>query len=272
MSEEKFQIGFADDFSYGEEVIKYEITTDNKLQLYVEDCARALGVVKKSELKDKNVSITVRWDRVYDDLVGIDKIPNLGNFKDLDKDKKKEIRNLLKSMTISETELYLWSFRVDSEQGKKFRDWLATIVLPNLREHGIYVTGMENMDAEQVKRVTNERIESYVLRKWGVGIRKCLTDTIQKVIAPEPYESWKYGTYTNIIYLVLFGYECKPYKELLGLDEKDSLRDYMSENGMDEDINMIAKAEDFMSSLIMSGITDVSVLTNLITNWYKNIS
>jgi prophage antirepressor-like protein len=269
--ENRYQIGFADNFTYGDEVIKYEITTDNTIQLYVEDCARALGVTDSKKLKGGSISTTVRWNRVYDDLVGIEKIANLGDFKALSKDMKSNIRNTMKALTISETELYLWSFRIDSEQGKKFRDWLAKIVLPNLREHGIYVTGMENMNAEQVKRITNERIESYVLRKWGVGVRRCLTDTIQKMIQPETYESWKYGTYTNIVYIVLFGYECKPYKELLGLDEKDSLRDYMSENGMDEDINMIAKAEDFMSSLIMSGITDVNMLTNLMTNWYKNI-
>lgn len=268
--ENKYQIGFADNFSYGNEVIKYEITKDNTIQLYVEDCARALGVTQTKKTKD-GISTTVRWEEVSDDLIAIDKIPTSWDLKKADKPLKKDIRNNLKSMTISETELYLWSFRVDSEQGKKFRDWLAKIVLPNLREHGIYVTGMENMNAEQVKRVTNERIESYVLRKWGVGIRRCLTDTIQKIIQPETYESWKYGTYTNIIYSVLFGYECKPYKELLGLNEKDSLRDYMMENGMDEDINMIAKAEDFMSSLIMSGITDVNMLTNLMTNWYKNV-
>lgn len=262
----KYQVGFSDEFTYGNEVIKYEITKENTIQLYVEDCARALGVTQT-----KNGSTTVRWERVYGDLVGIEKIPNLGDFKSLDNTVKKDVRNLMKTTTISETELYLWSFRVDSEQGKRFRDWLAKIVLPNLREHGIYVTGMESMSAEEVKRVTDERIESYVLRKWGVGIRKSLTDTIQRIINPYPYENWKYGVYTNITYRVLFGYDCKQYKEALGLSDKDNLRDYMKDNNMDESINMIAKAEDFMSSLIMSGVTDEVMLETMMRNWYRNV-
>lgn len=269
---EEFQVGFSDEFTYGDEIIKYEITKENTIQLYVEDCARALGVTDKKTLKDGSESVTVRWNRVYDDLVSIDKIANSGDFKSLDKDMKAHVRNLMKSMTISETELYLWSFRVDSQQGKQFRDWLAKIVLPNLREHGIYVTGMENMSAEEVKRVTDERIESYVLRKWGVGIRKSLTDTIKRIIQPLPCENWKYGNYTNITYRVLFGYDCKQYKEALGLTDKDSLRDYMKDNNMDDSINMIAKAEDFMSSLIMSGVTDEVMLETMIRNWYRNIA
>lgn len=265
------QIGFSDEFSYCNTPIKYEITENNTLQLYVEDCARALGVTQTKKLKEGGESTTVRWEEVTDDLIAIDKIPTSWDLKKADKELKKEIRNRLKQMTISESELYLWSFRADSEQGKKFREWLATIVLPNLREHGIYVNGMENMTPEQVKRVTDERIESYVLRKYGISIRKSLTDTIKNVIAPASYESWKYGVYTNIVYEVLFGLECKEYKISLGLSEKDSLRDYFRDNGGDENITNIAKAEDFMGSLIMAGITDVKILKNLIGNWYRQL-
>lgn len=92
------QIGFSDEFSYGNNMIKYEITKDNTVQLYVEDCARALGV---TETKKATGNTTIRWNRVYDDLVGIEKIANVGEFKNLDKDMKKHIRSQLKNMTIS---------------------------------------------------------------------------------------------------------------------------------------------------------------------------
>ncbi|MBY6838782.1 BRO family protein [Clostridium botulinum] len=269
-NKENMQIGFSDEFTYGDTEIKYVITRDNTVQLYVEDCARALGV---TETKKTTGNTTVRWNRVYDDLVGIEKIANLGEFKNLSKDMKKHIRNELKQMTISESELYLWSFRVDSEQGKKFRDWLAKIVLPNLREHGIYVTGMENMTPEQVKRVTDERIESYILRKHGISIRKSLTDVIKKVINPSPFECDRYyGGFTNIVYNVLFGMDCKPYKAIIGANEKDNLRDYLKDNHMDKEINNIAKAEDFMGGLIMAGVKDEKFLRNLLTNWYDTLN
>ncbi|MHB9924629.1 BRO-N domain-containing protein [Clostridium botulinum] len=267
----ELQIGFSDEFSYNNHPIKYEITKDNKLQLYVEDCAFALGVTDTKKLKDGTLSTTIRWNRVYDDLIGIEKIANSGDFKKLNKDVKMQIRKEMKQMTITETQLYLWSFRVDSEQGKKFRDWLATVVLPNLREYGIYVTGMENMTPDEIKRTTDERVEAYILRKFGIGIRKELTDTIKKILNPSPYEGYIYATYTNIVYRVLFGMNCKEYKQIRGLIDKDNLRDDMKEKGEGKLLDLIAKAEDFMGNLIMSGITDETMLENLINNWYMRI-
>jgi len=272
-NEKEFQIGFSDKFNYGDNAITYIITKDNTVQLQVEDCAKALGITQTKKLKEGGESTTVRWEEVTDDLIAIDKIPTSWDLKKADKDIKKEIRNKLKELTISESELYLWSFRADSEQGKKFRDWLATIVLPNLREHGIYVTGMENMTAEEVKRVTDERIESYILRKHGVNIRKSLTDTIKKIINPSPFENGRYyGGFTNIIYNTLFGLDCKDYKALIGAKEKDNLRDYLSNNNKDNEINMITKAEDFMSGLLMAGIKEESMLKTFMNNWYSNLT
>ncbi|MCC0684091.1 hypothetical protein [Clostridioides sp. ZZV14-6345] len=86
--EQKYQIGFSDEFTYNNHASKYEITQDGLLKLYVEDCAKALGVVDNKVLKNGEISSTVRWNRVYDDLVGIEKIANVGDFKKLDKDIK----------------------------------------------------------------------------------------------------------------------------------------------------------------------------------------
>jgi len=154
------QVGFSDEFSYNNHPIKYEVTKDNQLQLYVEDCAVALGVTQLKKLKSGEDSITIRWERVYDDLIGIERIPNIGDFKKLDSEAKKQARKEMRTMTITETQLYLWSFRVGSEQGKNFRTWLATVVLPNLREFGVYVNGMETMTPDEIKRTTDERIEA----------------------------------------------------------------------------------------------------------------
>src|SRR5665648_433145 len=145
------QIGFSDEFTYNDQPIKYEITKDNTVRMYVEDCALALGVTQSKVLKDQTISTTVRWERVYEDLVGIERIPNAGDLKSLSAETKKNIRDELKDMTITETQLYLWSFKVGSEQGKQFRNWLATIVLPNLRQHGIYAVSYTHLRAHETR-------------------------------------------------------------------------------------------------------------------------
>lgn len=213
MQNNQVQVGFSDEFTYDNLPIKYDITTDGHLGLYVEDCAKALGIIDRKKLQDGSYSITVRWNRVYDDLVGIERIANSGDFKKLDKEQKKDIRNQMKTMAITERELYLWSFRVDTDQGKRFREWLANIVLPSLRQHGIYITGMENMDAAEIELAVQERTEAYILRKFGIGVRRELTDAIKEVINPLPHEaSFVYGGYTNMVYRILFNMTADEYK------------------------------------------------------------
>lgn len=265
-----YAIGFSDGFSYGDTLIKYEITDNKELRLYVEDCARALGVTKTSKLKDGRVSETLRYDRVYEDLVGVERIPTLGNFKDMNKDERKQLRSNIKSMTISETELYLWSFRVDGEQGKSFRNWLATIVLPHLREYGIYLNGMEDMSVEEIEYKIEEAKENFVLRKFGIGIRRNFTDVIKENINPSPSESYKYGSYTNIVYRTIFGMDCKEYKAQLELANKDSLRDSIRDSEDYLMLNDIAKAEEVMGMFMMTGVKDEEVLEDMLFDWYEN--
>ena len=53
--------------------------------------------------------------------------------------------------------------------------------------------------AEQIKRIADERVERYVLRKYGLNIRRNLTDAIKLALNPPPNQSYIYGIYTNIL-------------------------------------------------------------------------
>lgn len=264
------EISFSDMFKYGDIELNYAITKNKELRVSVEDCARVLGVTDTKKLKDGKDSTTVRWNRVYEDLVGIERIATLGDFKTLDKDAKKELRDNMKKMTLSERELYLWSFRVESEQGKSFRDWLATTVLPNLREHGFYVGGMENMTLEEIKVIAEERVEGFILRKFGIGVRKSLTDAIKQNLNPSKEDNYIYAKLTNLLYNVIFGMDCQQYKNTIGIEKKDSLRDALKSSEDYDKLDDIAKAESFMCSLLMSGISDEETLKTMLTTWYEN--
>lgn len=260
---DNLQIGFSDEFNFGNNIIRFEISSERKLGLYVEDCALALGVSRVQRRKTGEFT-NVRWERVYEDLQAIDAVPNSGHWSDLNTDEKEQF----KKMTISERDLYKWSFRVGTEQGKEFVEWLVTIVLPNLREHGIYVTGMEHMNAEEVKLAVEKRTQAYVLRKFGITVRKSLTDAIKKYINPRPEEAYLYGQYTNIIYRALFNMDCTKCKEVLGITN-ESFRDTLRDNNMSKEINDIIDAEKFMCNLFESGMTDINIITTIMNNWGK---
>lgn len=268
----EYTIGFSDGFSYGDTLIKYEIAeTENggELRLYVEDCARALGVTQTRKLSDDSLSTTLRWERVHDDLMGIERIPNVGTYKNMSTQEKKEARKSMSSMTISETELYLWSFRVDGLQGREFRNWLATTVLPYLRKYGIYVNGLEDMTASEAEIAIDQAKENFVLRKFGIGIRNDFTQTIKDYVKPNSNESYKYGMYTNVAYGVVFGMTCKEYKDMKDLEKKDSMRDSIRDSDEFEKLDDIAKVEDKMGDLMMMGIIEEKQLTSMLKAWYE---
>lgn len=119
MQNNQVQVGFSDEFAYDNLPIKYDITIDGHLGLYVEDCARALGVIDRKKLQDGSYSITVRWNRVYDDLVGIGILPFEGKYINFTKSKKKLVRKQLKQMLISNEELIVWCNRIHTVNSDK---------------------------------------------------------------------------------------------------------------------------------------------------------
>ena len=58
-----------------------------------------------------------------------------------------------------------------------------------------------------------------------------------------------YSTYTNCIYKVLFGMNAKQRREKDGVDKKENLRDYLSE----EDLRAVQSMECLVSGLVDCG-------------------
>lgn len=137
---ENLQIGFSDEFTYGDNSIRYIITNDNKLELFVEDCAIALGVTKTSELKNGKISITVRWDRVYDDLIGIGLYNNKGLYKYMSNKEKKNIRKELNQTYITINNLLLWSKKTNTYKSNKFIQFVNNLNINNLNNDIVYTT------------------------------------------------------------------------------------------------------------------------------------
>lgn len=267
---DNYQIGFSDEFSYNNQPIKYEITTEGRMKVYVKDCAIALGRCRIENKKGIEYH-SIQWSRVYTDLVDCNLI-NDDVFRTDLCEKKTTYKKIVENMTIYENELYKWAISINTDRSIQFKNWLTDTVLPNLREHGIYITGMESMSPQEIKRVADERVEAYVFRKFGIGIRRKLTDTIKDVLKPATHEGYIYANYTNVIYRSIFGLEYREYMDSIGLNsKKDSLRDYFRDNGDTTTLDYIAKAEEFASNLIMSGITDYTMLETMLKNWYKNM-
>ena len=119
------------EFSFNNTSIRYEIENNN-IKISVEDCAYALGVTKSKRLKDNSISTTVRWDRVYNDLVCANVLSNDGAYKSIRNDKKILLRNKLKVMKITQEEAIIWSKNVNNNNANYFIQILSQMNSVNI--------------------------------------------------------------------------------------------------------------------------------------------
>lgn len=86
-------------------------------------------------------------------------------------------------------------------------------------------------------------------REKGIAVRQALTKAIQQSKENERMHGHAYSTYSNCIYKVLFGMNAKQLREKYGIETKENLRDYFSE----EELKAVQSMECLVSGLIDCG-------------------
>jgi len=145
-------------FIYNDKPIEYEIREDNIIIMSVRDCALALGVVDSKILKDQTISITIRWNRVYDDLVRINVLPNNGAYKSIRNNTKIKIRNKLKIIKITQEEVVMWAKRVNSDMANDFIQIVSKLSIHNI--NNIIVKEYKSRDEIEFFKLLNPIINS----------------------------------------------------------------------------------------------------------------
>lgn len=133
---------------------------------------------------------------------------------------------------------------------RDFKRWITKEVIPTLRKDGMYVNGEENVKSEEdlIKSV-EEKLEQKILRKFGKGIRRDLTDTIE--------ENWQirnrnqFATYTDqLINIPVLGCKSKQYKKENEIGDREALRDYLDIEKLDK----VIKQEQDIATLVDYGL------------------
>ena len=71
-------------------------------------------------------------------------------------------------------------------------------------------------------------------REKGIAVRQAFTKAIQQSSENERMHGHAYSTYTDVIYKSIFGKNAKQLREEFGITKKESMRDYFSEEELDE--------------------------------------
>ena len=89
-------------------------------------------------------------------------------------------------------------------------------------------------------------------REKGIAVRQSLTKALQQSTENERMHGHAYSTYTNCIYKVLFEMNAKQLREKYGIDKKENLRDYLSE----EDLRAVQSMECLVSGFVFTASCD----------------
>ncbi|GEM_PF-6587493 len=163
---------------------------------------------------------------------------------------------------VSEQGLYKLIFKSRKPFAEEFQDWICGEVIPTLRKDGMYVNGEEDVESvEELTQLVDEAMERKVLRKFGIGVRKDWSKTIE--------DNWnirnkfQFATYTNeLVYKPIFNRTAKQLKEQFKVVK---LRDDLFTL---EELSNVAKLENEICTLVEFG-ADYYGVKKYITEKYK---
>jgi Rha family phage regulatory protein len=95
------------------------------------------------------------------------------------------------------------------------------------------------------KLLTGKLIE----REKGIAVRQSLTKAIQQSTENDRMHGHAYSVYTNCIYKVLFGMNANQLRDKYGIQNKDNLRDCLSET----ELKAVQSMENMISGLVDCG-------------------
>lgn len=86
-------------------------------------------------------------------------------------------------------------------------------------------------------------------REKGIGVRRVLTDSLQRTSENERMHGHAYSTYTDLIYKAVLGKSAKQLREEFGIGKQDNLRDSLSA----EELAKVKSVEMVVSGLVDCG-------------------
>lgn len=149
--------------------------------------------------------------------------------------------------------VYKDSYGREQKQYLMNRDGFSLLVMGFTGEKALewkikYIQAFNEMEKE-LKRIADERKQWEIERAKGIVIRHILTDAIKNGIAESPNKKFAYPNYTKMIYKTIFGKTMGELREMLGITDKDSIRDNFNAEQLAEVDNL----ERLVSGLINLG-------------------
>lgn len=143
--------------------------------------------------------------------------------------------------------LYEVLLNSQAETAQKFRYWITHEVLPAIAKYGEYVG----------------------VRKDGIDLRRCLTDSIKRSIEAKELDEKAYATLTDVVYFIRFGVHTDTLRIMLGLKPDGNIRESLSQ----DELRVLGELETKVAGYIDLGmsISDIANNPRLINLYRRKI-
>lgn len=157
---------------------------------------------------------------------------------------------------INESGLYSLVLTSNKPEAKKFKKWVTSEVLPEIRQSGKYFIKRHEMYS---------RIE--LMREIEKAAFKSMTQSLKDHGEAERTHGHAYSLYNNLIYKLVLGKTAKDIKNENGLKETDSVKDFIDK----DKLIVIDGAERLVDAMLRMGHEYENIKFNLEKMLIKNI-
>lgn len=135
----------------------------------------------------------------------------------------------------------------NAEGALKFRCWVTHEVLPAIAKYGEYIG----------------------VRKDGIDLRRCLTDSIKRSIEAKELDEKAYATLTDVVYFIRFGVHTDTLRIMLGVKPDGNIREAISQ----DELRILGELETKVAGYIDLGmpISDIANNPRLINLYRRKI-
>lgn len=123
-----------------------------------------------------------------------------------------------------------------TDVANEIQHWINGEVLPTIAKYGEYVG----------------------VRKDGIGMRRCLTDSIKRRIDAKELDEKAYATVTDVVYLIRYGFHTSTARKLWGLAPDANLREALSQ----DELRVLGELENKVAGLVDIGMDLDDIATN----------
>lgn len=162
----------------------------------------------------------------------------------------RDIKELKTSEEFRQSNFGLTSYK--DEQNKKQPEYLLTkdgFTVLAMGYNGEKAMAFKEAYIKRFNEMERVITESLMARYASKCIRRQLTDAIQEHELNDHYHGHAYSLLTDLVYKYSLGGTCKQLKKHYELDEKDNIRDYITE----EELKKVKRVEKLVESYVDLG-------------------